>query len=139
MRIVRSTSAMVRRVTCRRIGTAALLTTTSSPPKWSQIWRARSAAASGSDRSAAQTRRGGGGGEAVGEHRIEAVGPAGHQRHGVAPAGEGPGEGGTDARGRAGDEDRPASLRSTHPGPPQPCRLRSAASPPLEGTSASSG
>ena len=98
MRIVRSTSAMVRRVTCRRIGTAALLTSDVDaavvvPDLQGQVgsrFRLRQVGR--------PDLRVGGGGEAVVAHRLEAVGPPGHQRHGVAPAGEGPGERGADAR-----------------------------------------
>ena len=61
-------------------------------------------------------------------YRLEPVGPPGHERHRVAPGGEGAGQRGADARRRAGDEDRPATLRSTHlPNLPWPRRLLSAA------------
>ena len=52
--------------------------------------------------------RGGCAGSAVGEHLVEPLGAPGHERDGVAPGGQLPSDGGADARGRAGHQDRPA-------------------------------
>ena len=120
--MTRSTSAMVRRSTGRRIGMPALLTITSRGPSSSQIRRARSAAASGSDEVGGPAA--GVAGRSAGSRRPPASSRSARRatRATVAPPrGHQPGGGRTDARGGAGDQGGTVPSAPTRP---VGCRVR---------------
>ena len=93
-----STVAMSSRVTCRRLGMPALLTSTSTPPSSSRAAAASPSTAWGSDRSHTHRTRVRSVLAAAGEHLVQPILAPGADAHGCPLSGELLGQSRTDAR-----------------------------------------